>query len=58
MVVDTSALLAILTTEAGVEQLKNAIDRHTTRLMSAASALETCIVLEDRFGEQALASST
>jgi ribonuclease VapC len=51
MVIDTSALFAILTSETGVEQLKNAIDRDTTRLMSAASALETSIVLEDRFGE-------
>ena len=51
MVIDTSALIAILTGEVDVEQLKNAIDRDTTRLMSIASALETSIVLESRFGE-------
>ena len=51
MVIDTSALFAILTSGTGVEQLKNAIDRDTTRLMSIASALETSIVLESRFGE-------
>lgn len=56
MVIDTSALVAILTSEVGGDQLKNAIDRDTTRLMSIASALETGIVLESRFGKQALAS--
>jgi len=34
MVIDTSALFAILSSEAGVEQLKHAIDRDATRLMS------------------------
>src|ERR1700680_3612589 len=51
MVIDTSAMVAILTSEVGSDQLKNAIDRDATRLMSIASALETSIVLESRFGE-------
>ena len=51
MVIDTSALVAILVSEANAEQLKQAIDRDTTRLMSVASALETSIVLEGRFGD-------
>ena len=51
MVIDTSALVAILVSEANAEQLKQAIDRDTTRLMSVASALETSIVLESRFGD-------
>lgn len=51
MVIDTSALIAILTNEARAEQLKNAIDRDSMRLMSVASVLETSIVLESRFRE-------
>lgn len=51
MVIDTFSLVTILASEAGVEQLKNAIDRDATRLMSVASALETSILLETGFGE-------
>lgn len=51
MVIDTSAVVAILTNEDGAEQLEDAIDRDTARLMSVASVLETAIVLESRFGE-------
>jgi ribonuclease VapC len=51
MVIDTSALVAILTNEDEAEPLENAIDRDTARLMSAASVLEAAIVLESRYGE-------
>jgi ribonuclease VapC len=51
MVIDTSARVTILASEAGVEQLKNAIHRDATRLLSVASALETSILLETGFGE-------
>jgi ribonuclease VapC len=51
MVIDTSALVAILIREPGAGQLQDAIDRDTTRLMSVASVLETSIVLQGRFGE-------
>jgi ribonuclease VapC len=40
MVIDTSAVVAILTNEDDAEQFENAIDRDTARLMSAASVLE------------------
>jgi len=51
MVIDTSALVAILTNEADAEQLERAVDGDATRLMSVASVLETAMVLESRFGE-------
>ena len=51
MVIDTSALVAVLTAESGAAQFEDAIDRDTVRLMSAASVLETSIVLESRFGD-------
>jgi ribonuclease VapC len=51
MVIDTSALVAILAGESPAERLKNAIDRDASRLMSVASVLETSIVLEGRYGE-------
>ncbi len=53
MVIDTSALVAILTNEEEAAELEQAIDQDATRLMSAASVLETAIVLEGRFGEAA-----
>jgi ribonuclease VapC len=51
MVLDTSAIVAILCGEAECGPLKEAIGRDRIRLMSVASALETSIVLESRFGE-------
>jgi ribonuclease VapC len=51
MIIDTSALVAILTDEDDAEKLENAIDRDTARLMSTASVLEAAIVLESRYGE-------
>jgi ribonuclease VapC len=53
MVIDTSALVAILTNEEGAAELEQAIDQDATRLISAASVLETAIVLESRLGEAA-----
>jgi ribonuclease VapC len=51
MVIDTSALVAILTNEDDAEQLENAIERDTSRLMSVATVLEAAMVLESRYGE-------
>lgn len=52
MVIDTSAVVAILTKEDGADAFKMAIEKDPDRFMSAASLLETSIVLEARFGEQ------
>jgi ribonuclease VapC len=51
MVVDTSAVLAILLNETDAEQFELALETDTARLMSAASVLEAAIVMEARFGE-------
>jgi ribonuclease VapC len=51
MVIDTSALVAVLTGEPEAEVFEDAINGDGKRLMSAASVLETAIVLESRFGE-------
>ena len=50
MVIDTSAIVAILSNEDDAERLETVIDRETARLMSVASVLETAIVLESRYG--------
>jgi ribonuclease VapC len=51
MVLDTSAVLAILLDEPESAKIREAIERDSTRLLSAASLLETSIVIESRFGE-------
>jgi ribonuclease VapC len=51
MVIDASALVAILTNEDDAEQLEIAIDRDAVRMITVATVLETTIVLESRFGE-------
>ncbi len=51
MVIDSSALIAILETEPEAEQLAEAIEQDQVRLISAASVLETTIVIENRRGE-------
>jgi ribonuclease VapC len=51
MVIDTSALVAILANEEEAEQFENAIDRDAARLMSVASVLEAALVLESRYGD-------
>lgn len=51
MVIDTSAIVAILLSEPEAERMAEAIQADPTRLMSAASLLETTIVIEARYGE-------
>jgi ribonuclease VapC len=51
MVVDTSALVAILFNEPDAEDFEDALDRSERRLISAVSVLETSMVLESRYGE-------
>jgi len=50
MVIDTSALLAILLGEPEMEKFSAAIDADSCRLVSAVSALEASIVIEVRKG--------
>lgn len=51
MVIDTSALIAVLIGEADTAALETAIAADPKRLMSAASVLEASIVMESRYGE-------
>jgi ribonuclease VapC len=51
MVIDISAVLAILFDEEGVEVIEQAIEADPIRLISAATVLEAAIVVETRFGE-------
>jgi ribonuclease VapC len=51
MVLDTSALLAVLLDEPDAEALRIAIEEADTRLVSAGTLLETAIVIEARKGE-------
>lgn len=51
MVIDTSALIAILLKEAETEKFARALIHDSKRLLSAFSALETSIVIEVRKGE-------
>jgi ribonuclease VapC len=50
MVIDTSALLAILLGEPDAEAFAAAIEADPKRLLSAATALEAAIVIEARKG--------
>lgn len=50
MVVDTSALIAIVYRESDHRRLEQAIGQASTRLVSAASAIEASIVLARRAG--------
>lgn len=52
MVIDTSALVAILLDEPEADRLGLAIEAAAVRLISAGSFLECSIVLESRFGEE------
>jgi len=54
MIIDSSALLAILQQEPEAERLARAIALTSTRLMSAATLLETSIAVFLRVGEQGL----
>lgn len=51
MVIDTSALVAMLCDEPEAESFEAAVESDPVRLMSTASYLETAIVIETRFGE-------
>jgi ribonuclease VapC len=51
MVLDTSALLAILMAEPEAEGFAVAIEHDPIRLISAGSMLETAIVAESRWGD-------
>jgi len=53
VVIDTSALLAILLGEPERAQFLQLLSGSETRLLSAANALETAIVVESRRGEAA-----
>ena len=51
MVLDTSALLALLLDEPEAEDFRAAVEDDATRLVSAATLLETALVIEARKGE-------
>jgi ribonuclease VapC len=51
MVLDTSALLALLLDEPEAEDFRAAVEDDTTRMVSAATLLETALVIEARKGE-------
>jgi ribonuclease VapC len=53
VVIDSSALLAILLGEPDRGQFLKLLSESETRLLSAANALETAIVVESRRGETA-----
>ena len=53
MVIDGSAIIAVLLNEANAAQIAEAIDSGSQRLLSAASLLEASIVIESRKGEAA-----
>lgn len=54
MVIDTSAMLAILLDEPERRAFIQAIERDPTRLMSVANFVECSLVLETRFGVEGL----
>jgi ribonuclease VapC len=51
MVIDTSAVVAILFGEPEAETFAGTIEQDPVRLMSAASVLEAAIVVESELGE-------
>jgi ribonuclease VapC len=51
MVLDTSAVMAILLQEPAADRLVAALDTDRTRLISAATVVEASIVLLGRYGE-------
>lgn len=53
MVIDSSALIAILCDEPERYDFNRKIEADSRRLISTASVLETSIVLENRYGEEA-----
>lgn len=53
MVLDTSAIVAILAVEPEAKAFASAIERDPIRLLSAANLLETALVAENRWGAAA-----
>ena len=51
MVLDTSALVALLLDEPEAEAFRAAVEEDTTRLVSAATLLKTALIIEARKGE-------
>ncbi len=51
MVLDTSAVLAVMFDEPAAPSIEAAIENDPIRLMAAPSALEAAIVVEVRYGE-------
>src|SRR5262245_63253300 len=51
MVLDTSALLALLLYESEAEAFRTAVEEDPTRLVSAATLLQTAVVIEARKGD-------
>src|ERR1700680_1970494 len=51
MVIDTSAIIAVLLNEPNAVGIAQAIESGSPRLLSAANFLETSIVIENRKGE-------
>lgn len=51
MVIDTSALFAMLTDEPDAEAYEAAVEVDPVRLMSTATFVEAAIVIESRYGE-------
>ena len=51
MVVDTSALVALLGMEPEAARIAAALEQDPTRLISAATLVETGLVIEARYGE-------
>jgi ribonuclease VapC len=50
MVIDTSALFAILTGEPAQRRFVEALEAAEARLLSAATLVETAIIIESRYG--------
>ena len=51
MVIDTSAMIAMLLNEASADRLVAAVEADRTRLVPAATVVEASLVLLGRFGE-------
>lgn len=51
MVIDTSALIAILLAEPSAERLQAALESDSVRLVSAATVVEASLVMLRRFGD-------
>jgi ribonuclease VapC len=51
MVIDTSAIVAVLLNEANASGIAQAIESRSPRLLSAANLLEASMVIESRKGE-------